>query len=102
MSISQECLWISSCLFSLIHGFFFLTVVDCDVIHEALEVLESSHSSNIQTPLRHFDWSVSPSLAALAIYVAFHSIEVVDKVGFIPTRWLHIENNALIKFYHIY
>lgn len=97
MSISQECLWISSCLFSLIHGFFFLTVVDCDVIHEALEVLESSHSSNIQTPLRHFDWSVSPSLAALAIYVAFHSIEVVDKVGFIPTRWLNIEKKCFNK-----
>lgn len=102
MSISQECLGISSCLFSLIHGFFFLTIVDCDVIHEALEVMESSHSSYIQTPLRHFDWSVSPSLAALAIYVAFHSIEVVDKVGFIPTRWLHIEKNALTKFYHTY
>lgn len=97
MSISQECLWISSCLFSLIHGFFFLTVVDCDVVHEALEVPESSHSSNIQTPLRHFDWSVSPSLAALAIYVAFHSIEVVDKVGFIPTRWLHIEKKCFNK-----
>lgn len=97
MSISQECLWISSCLFSLIHGFFFLTVVDCDVVNEALEVPESSHSSNIQTPLRHFDWSVSPSLAALAIYVAFHSIEVVDKVGFIPTRWLNIEKKCFNK-----
>lgn len=91
MSISQDCLWISSCLFSLIHGFFFLAVVDCDVIHEALEVLESSHGSNVQTPLRHFDWSVSPSLAALAIYVTFQCVEVVDKVGFIPTRWLNIK-----------
>lgn len=104
MSISQECLWISSCLFSLIHGFFFLTIVDCDVIHEALEVLESSNSSNIQTPLRHFDWSISPSLAALAIYVAFHSIEVVDKVGFIPTRWLHIKKcfNKIISYILIF
>lgn len=91
MSISQDCLWISSCLFSLIHVFLLLTVVDCDVIHEALEVLESSHSSNVQTPLRHFDRSVSPSLAALTIYVAFQCVKVVDKVGFIPTRWLNIK-----------
>lgn len=91
MSISQDCLWISSCLLSLIHVFLLLTVVDCDVIHEALEVLESSHSSNVQTALRHFDWSVSPSFAALAIYVAFQCVKVVDKVGFIPTRWLNIK-----------
>lgn len=71
-----------------------MAVVDCDVIHEALEILEPFDSSNVQTSMCHFDWSVRISLAAFTINVTLQSVEIMDEIGLIPTRWLNARKTA--------